>query len=99
MADFRKAGIDRGDIEAELRNLLISAKIKREEYLNMIEELEKEELEYDLAEYRDYYNKEIEPILERAETEMDDYILKMAQELKFIYLSIIKEIESKLKVL
>ena len=99
MADFRKAGTDRGDIEAELRNLLISAKIKREEYLSMIEELEKDELEYDLAEYKDYYGKEIEPILKRAEMEMDDYILKMAQELKYIYMSIIKEIESKLKSL
>ncbi len=99
MSDFRKAGTDRGDIEAELRNLLISAKIRREEYLSIIDELEKDELEYDLQEYRDYYEREVLPIIRRSEEEIDEYIAKMAQELKYIYLSIIKEIESKLSVL
>lgn len=96
MADFRKAGLDRGDIRAELKNFLISAKIKREEYINIIDELEPEELEYDLQEYRTTFEREVKPLYETAMSIGVGSLIELAQEVKNVYDEIISMIEEKL---
>lgn len=85
MADFRKAGIDRGDIKAELRNFLLSMRIRREEYRNIIDELEPEELEYDLREYEEYFEKEIRPLYERAHSIGVKSLVELAEEVRRVY--------------
>ncbi|HIQ31420.1 MAG TPA: hypothetical protein EYH49_04575 [Aquifex aeolicus] len=96
MADPRKAGTDRGDIGAELRHYLISARIRREEYLNLIEELERDELEFDLVEYRDTLKREIRPLREKAVSIGVDNLIELAQEVEKIYEEIISMIEDRL---
>ncbi len=85
VADFRKAGIDRGDIKAELRNFLLSMRIRREEYRNIIDELEPEELEYDLREYEEYFEKEIRPLYERAHSIGVKSLVELAEEVRRVY--------------
>ena len=96
MADFRNAGTDRGDISKEAKHLLISARIRREEYLNMIDELEKEELEYDLIEYRTLYEREVLPLWERARSIGVESLVKTADEIRSIYEEIIALIEERI---
>jgi hypothetical protein len=96
MADFRKAGLDRGDIGAELKNLLISIKVRKEEYLNIIDELEPEELEYDLLEYRETFNREVKPLYEQAHSIGVKSLVNLAEEVKRTYDELIEAIERKL---
>ncbi len=96
MGDFRKAGLDRGDIRAELKNFLIAIKIRREEYLNLIDELEPDELEYDLREYKEYYEKQVKPVYEQALSIGVESLVRLAEEVKSVYDEIIGMIESKL---
>lgn len=96
MADFRKAGLDRGDLKAELRNLLISLKIRREEYLNIVEELEPEELEYDLKEYEHYFEREIKPLYEKAHSVGVESLIDLAEEVKRVHGDIVRMIKERL---
>ncbi|MDQ7082409.1 MAG: hypothetical protein Q9N34_05190 [Aquificota bacterium] len=96
MADFRNAGTDRGDIRAELKNFLIAIRIRKEEYLNLIDELEPDELEHDLKEYREYYEKQVKPVYEQALSIGVESLVKLAQEVKGVYDEIIGMIESRL---
>ncbi len=97
MGDFRKAGLDRGDIRAELKNFLLSIRIRREEYINIIDELEKDELEYDLKEYQEYYEKQVKPLYDEAMSVGVESLIKLAQEVKDVYDEIIGMIEKRLK--
>ncbi len=96
MADFRKAGLDRGDIKAELKHLLISARIRKEEYANLIDELELDELEFDLREYKYILENEVMPLFERAMSTGVRNIVELAQEVRDTYDEIIRMIEEKL---
>ncbi|EDP74898.1 hypothetical protein [Hydrogenivirga sp. 128-5-R1-1] len=96
MADFRKAGLDRGDIRAELKNFLLSIRIRREEYMNIIDELEPDELEYDLREYREYFEKQVKPLYEQAHAVGVKSLIELAEEVKGVYDEIIELIEKKL---
>ena len=96
MGDIRKAGTDRGDIGAELRNLLISARLRREEYLNIIDELDTEELRHDLNEYVTILNRQVLPILERARAIGVKNLVETAEEIKAIYDEIIERIREKI---
>jgi len=96
MADFRKAGLDRGDLRAELRNLLISLKIRREEYLNIVEELEPKELEYDLKEYEHYFEREIKPLYEKAHSVGVESLIDLAEEVKKVHGDIVRMIKERL---
>ncbi len=96
MGDIRKAGTDRGDIGAELRNLLISARLRREEYLNIIDELDTEELRHDLNEYVTILNRQVLPVLERARAIGVKNLVETAEEIKAIYDEIIERIREKI---
>ncbi|WP_457599868.1 hypothetical protein [Hydrogenivirga sp.] len=96
MSDFRKAGLDRGDIRAELKNFLLAIRIRREEYLNIIDELERDELEFDLQEYREYFEKQVRPVYEQAMSLGVRNLVELAQEVKGVYDELIKTIEKKL---
>ncbi len=96
MGDFRKAGTDRGDVGREIKHLLISARIRREEYINLIDELEEEDLKFDLIEYRTILEREVMPIYGRALSSRDDELIKSAEEIRSIYEEIISLIESRL---
>ncbi len=96
MADPRKAGLDRGDIRAELRHHLISARIRKEEYLNLIDELGRDELEFDLIEYRDTLKREIEPLYREAMSIGVENLKRLAEEVKRTYEEIISMIQEKL---
>ncbi len=96
MGDFRKAGTDRGDLGKELKHMLISARIKLEEYSHIIDELERDELEFDLQEYKAILKHEVLPLLESAIASKNPKYIDMAQELKKIYDEIIEMIEKRL---
>lgn len=96
MGDLNRAGSDRGDIGAELRNLLISARIRREEYMSMIDDLEREELEHDLVEYRTILEREVIPLLERVRSIGVKNLIDTAEEIKAIYDEIIEMIQEKI---
>lgn len=65
MADFTKAGTDRGDLEKELNHILISTKITYHSYLANIDDLTKEELEFDLREYQRQLATSILPLVKK----------------------------------
>ncbi len=96
MADFRKAGLDRGDIRAELKNFLLSIRIRREEYLNIIDELEPDELEFDLREYEEYFQKEVKPLYEKAHSIGVKSLVELAEEVKEVYEDLMRIIREKL---
>ena len=96
MGDFRKAGLDRGDIRAELKNFLISIKIRREEYMNIIDDLDPDELEFDLKEYKEYFEKQVKPLYDQAMSVGVGSLVKLAEEVKEVYDEIIETIEKKL---
>ena len=96
MGDFRKAGLDRGDIRAELKNFLISIRIRREEYMNIIDELEPDELEFDLREYKEYFEKQVKPLYDQAMSVGVGSLVDLAKEVKGVYDEIIDAIEKKL---
>jgi len=97
MADFRKAGLDRGDIRAELKNYLLSIRIRREEYLNIIDELEPDELEFDLREYEEYFEREVRPLCEKAHSIGVKSLIDLAEEVREVYEDLINTIKSRLK--
>ncbi len=97
MGDFRKAGMDRGDIRAELKNHLLAIKIRREEYLNIIDELDREELEFDLKEYKEYFEKQVKPLYEQALAIGVESLVEIAKEVKSYYDEIINMIESRIR--
>ncbi len=99
MADYRKAGTDRGDIRSELKNHLLSIRIRKEEYLSIIDELEKDELEFDLKEYREYFEKEVKPLCEQAMSIGVESLVKLAQEVKRHYEEVMSLIEDRISKL
>ncbi|NPA52042.1 MAG: hypothetical protein GXO22_04035 [Aquificae bacterium] len=97
MADFTKAGSDKGDVEKQLKHLLISANLTYHSYIAVIEDLSKEELEGDLREYVEQYTLEILPMVKKIEAEENDKLIEKANEIKKIYENLIKEIKDKIK--
>ncbi len=97
MGDIRKAGTDRGDIGAELRNMLLSAKLRREEYMSIIDELEEEELRHDLIEYETLLEKQVMPLVSRARSLGVKNLVEMAEEIKSIYDEIIGKIRERIE--
>ncbi len=97
MADFRKAGLDRGDLGAELKHHLISAKIKLEEYSSIIEDLEVDELEFDLLEHKGYFEKEIKPLCDQAMKIGVPSVVETAQELMKVYDQMFSLIEEEIR--
>lgn len=98
-ADFTKAGKDRGDIEAELKNMIISTKVNFSAYLANIEDLTKQELESDLIEYTNQLSVYIIPMVKRAEATGDSKIIKMAQELRELHEELMNKIKERIKAL
>lgn len=98
-ADFRNAGKDRGNLEMELKNLLTSARLRKIEYEAIIEDMELEELKYDLFEYKQLLEVQVKPYLERAYGEGKEELIGMAEEIKGIYEEIIDMITSRINEL
>ncbi|GEM_PF-3063001 len=96
MGDINKAGLDRGDIGAELRNLLISARLRKEEYMHIIDDLDKDELMHDLIEYRTILEMQVMPLLERAQAIGVRSLIDTAREIKAIYDEIINKIQERI---
>ncbi len=97
MGDFTKAGLDRGDLQKELEHVLISAKMLYRTYLAGIEDLTEEELSYDLIEYKDQLEREIIPLVKRAEVEGNKKLVDMAYEIRYTYEKLLELIQQKLK--
>ncbi len=97
MADFTKAGSDKGDIEKQLKHLLISANLTYHSYMAVIEDLTKEELEGDLREYVEQYTLEILPMVKKVEAEENQKLIDRANEIKKVYENLIKAIKEKIK--
>ncbi|ADC89468.1 hypothetical protein Thal_0835 [Thermocrinis albus DSM 14484] len=96
MGDFTKAGTDRGDLEKEVENLLISCKMILRMYTATVEDLTKEELENDLAEYKLQWEKHILPLVDRAKRTKRKDVVKMAEELQETFQKLLTLIEEKL---
>ena len=97
MADFTKAGSDKGDIEKQLKHLLISANLTYHSYIAVIEDLTKEELEGDLREYVEQYTLEILPMVKKVEAGENQNLIERANQIKQIYEKLIKTIKEKIK--
>ncbi len=99
MADFTKAGSDRGDFEKQLKHLLISANLTYHSYIAVIEDLSKEELEGDLKEYLDQFTLEIIPVVKKAEETGEQKLIDRAYEIRKVYENLIKAIREQLNKL
>lgn len=96
MADFTKAGLDRGDLSKELEHTLISAKVLYQTYLATIEDLTKEELLCDLGEYQDQLGRVIMPLVKRAEKTKDKKLVNTAYEIRYTYEKLIELIKQRM---
>lgn len=99
MADFTKAGLDRGDLEKELEHTLISARMLYRTYIAGIEDLTKEELEHDLKEYSDQLNRFIMPLVKSAEGTRSKKLVDMAYDIRYTYERLIELIKQKIEEL
>ncbi|WP_461829243.1 hypothetical protein [Aquifex sp.] len=99
MADPRNAGKDRGNLQMELRNLLTSARFRKMEYEAILEDMELEELKYDLLEYKQLLEVQVMPYVERAYREGNRELIGMAEEVKGIYEEIIDMITGRINEL
>ncbi|MCS7084055.1 MAG: hypothetical protein NZL90_03610 [Aquificaceae bacterium] len=82
MADFTKAGLDRGNIEQELKNTLTSIKMLIRACKATIEDLTPEEIEFDLKQYELLYEREISPLLKRAKEDERKIVSQLSEELQ-----------------
>ncbi|WP_461831930.1 hypothetical protein [Aquifex sp.] len=98
-ADPRNAGKDKGNLEMELKNLLTSARIRKMEYEAIIEELEEDELKYDLFEYKEYYETDVKPYIDKAYKNGSENLIAMAEEIKGIFEEIIDMITARIEEL
>lgn len=96
MADFTKAGLDKGDIYKELEHTLVSAKMIYRTYSISVEDLTEEELKADLEEYTDQLNRVILPLVKRAEETKDSKLVNLAYELRYTYEKLLELIQQKL---
>lgn len=96
MADFTKAGLDKGDLEKELEHTLISAKMLYRSYLASFEDLTQGELMADLEEYKDQLNRSIMLLVKRAEASGIAKLVDMAYEIRYTYEKLINLIEGRL---
>ncbi len=97
MGDFTKAGLDRGDLQKELKHVLISAKMLYITYLAGIEDLTEEELSYDFREYKDQLERVIIPLVKRVEATRSKKLVDMAYEIRYTYEKLLELIQQKLK--
>jgi len=95
-ADPRNAGKDKGNLQMELQNLLTSARIRKMEYEAIVEELNVDELKYDLFEYQDYLENYVMPYVERAYKNGSKELIGMAEEVKSIFEEIIDMIKARI---
>ncbi len=95
-ADPRNAGKDRGNLQMELRNLLTSARFRKIEYEAILEDMELDELKYDLLEYKQLLEAQVMPYLERAYSDGNPELIGMAEEIKGIYEEIIDMITNRI---
>ncbi|RMD46224.1 MAG: hypothetical protein D6834_02855 [Aquificota bacterium] len=96
MADFTKAGSDRGDFEKQLKHHLISANYTFYSYMAAIDDLTEEELKADLEEYLDQISMEIIPLIKMAETLGEEKFIEKAYKIKDVYNNLIDEIKKRL---
>ncbi|MEN3034030.1 MAG: hypothetical protein ABDH18_03475 [Aquificaceae bacterium] len=96
MADFTKAGLDRGNIEQELKNTLTSIKMLIRACQATVDELTEEEIEYDLKQYELMHEREILPLLKRAKAEKTKSILELSKELESSFETLLKILRDKL---
>jgi len=93
MGDITKAGSNRGDLERELEDILLFAKMIYQRYVLTIEDYTRDELEGDLKEYTLQLENFVVPLLERAEKEgLED----LAKEIEGYYKRLIDAIKQRL---
>ncbi len=97
MPDFTKAGSDRGDIEKQLKHLLISANLTYHSYLHAIEDLTEEELKADLEEYLDQINIEIIPVIKLTESLGEEHLIEKAYKVKGVYDKLVDTIKQRIE--
>ncbi|RMA97522.1 hypothetical protein [Hydrogenothermus marinus] len=97
MADFTKAGSDRGDFEKQLKHHLISANYTYHAYMANIDDLTEEELKADLEEYLDQISMEIIPLIKMAESLEEEKFIEKALKIKEIYNNLVDEIKARLE--
>ncbi len=97
MADFTKAGMDRGDIEAELKNLITSANITIKSYLISIDDLTPEEISYDYEAYLYEYKTKVKPKVTQALEYEEENIKQLAYQYEKIYLEFLRTLEEIIK--
>lgn len=99
MADPRNAGKDKGNLQMELTNLLTSARFRKMEYEAILEDMELDELKYDLLEYKQLLEVQVMPYVEKAYSEGRKELIGMAEEIKGIYEEIIDMISNRINEL
>ncbi|SHK30978.1 hypothetical protein [Thermocrinis minervae] len=96
MKGFTQAGKDKGDLEKELENLIVSIKTTIRMYSASIEDLTEEELRCDLEEYQRQYKEQVKPIVDRAFLTRNEKLMKMAKEYENLHLKLIELIKQRL---
>lgn len=84
------------DLEVDLGRMLASARLRLAGYEDVVEDLEKEELEHDLKEYREILEREVAPVVRRALLARDEKLLLLARQIEEVYERILELIKEKL---
>ncbi|WP_448587799.1 hypothetical protein [Thermocrinis sp.] len=96
MGDFTKAGLDRGDLEKELENMLVSINVIYRSYILTIEEYTKEELMGDLDEYAFQFERIALPLLEKAKDTRIPKLIETAKKIEKTYIELLDAIKERL---
>jgi len=89
--------MDSFDLEVDLKRMLASARLRLAGYEDLIGDLEKEELEHDLKEYREILEREVAPVVRRALLARDERLFLLARQIEDVYERILELIKEKLE--
>ncbi len=79
------AGKDKGNLDQELEHLLISVKVLYKGYMVDIDNMDKEDLQYDYLEHKNHYENVLRPFLMKKDILMDKKLCEKANEISKLY--------------
>ena len=90
------AGTDKGDLAKELDNLLISVKLLYKGYIIDIDNMDKDDIQYDYKEHKHTYENVLRPFLMKKDILKDKALCEKANSISKIYEEFLGMLEKRL---
>ncbi|WP_459893066.1 hypothetical protein [Hydrogenobaculum acidophilum] len=90
------AGKDKGNLEKELENILISVKVLYKGYMVDIDSMDKDDIMYDYEEHKHTYENVIRPFLSKKEILADKKLCEKANSISELYEKFLDTLEKRL---